>query len=155
MARTAASFCVFLTLVTLVTLVATVSFLAAAFRAAGFAAAFPPLAESFGFVAAFFAVFAGRRGLADFRTGVFAVVALWALGLDDDFALTARFAFFDAGLAFERDVDRLKLFVRLLLMGGISKGCSPVASSRSESPGAYHRRAAKSTSTSICGCFNL
>ena len=53
------------------------------------------------------------------------MVALLALGLDGDFALTARFAVFAAGFAFERDADRLKPFVRLLLMGGISKGCSP------------------------------
>jgi hypothetical protein len=46
------------------------------------------------------------------------------LGLEGDFALTARFALFAAGLAFERDVDRLNPFVRLLLMGGFSKGCS-------------------------------
>ena len=50
--------------------------------------------------------------------------------MDGDFAFTARFALFAAGLAFERDVDRLKPFVRLLLMGGISKGCSLDASSR-------------------------
>jgi hypothetical protein len=106
---------------------ATVTFFATAFRAAGFAAAFPALAAAvFVFAVAFFADFVGRRGLAVFRAGVFALVALWAFGLDDDFALTARFAFFDAGLAFDRDVDRLKPFVRLLLMGGISKGCSPV-----------------------------
>ncbi|HKG98159.1 MAG TPA: hypothetical protein VKA97_10110, partial [Pyrinomonadaceae bacterium] len=73
--------------------------------------------------AAFFAV----RGLtAALRATGFALVALLALGLAEDFALTARFAFFAAaGLAFEREADRLKPFVRLLLMGGISKGCSP------------------------------
>jgi hypothetical protein len=60
----------------------------------------------------------------------FAAVALLALGLDDDFALTARFALFAADLAFDRDVDRLNPFVRLLLMCGISKGCSLEASSR-------------------------
>ena len=59
------------------------------------------------------------------RASGLAAAALWALGLDGDFALTARFALFAAGLAFERDVDRLKPFVRLLLMGGFSKGCSP------------------------------
>ncbi|HET6976570.1 MAG TPA: hypothetical protein VFI24_09630, partial [Pyrinomonadaceae bacterium] len=43
-----------------------------------------------------------------------------ALGLEGDFALTARFALF-AGFAFERDVDRLNPFVRLLLMCGSQK----------------------------------
>ena len=57
-----------------------------------------------------------------------------ALGLEGDFALTARFALFAAGLAFERDVDRLNPFVRLLLMGGFSKGCSPEVSSRKIGP---------------------
>ena len=53
------------------------------------------------------------------------------MGLEDDFALTARFAFFaDAVFAFEREADRLKPFVRLLLMCGISKGCPPDVSSR-------------------------
>ena len=59
-----------------------------------------------------------------------AAVARFALGLDGDFALTARFVLFAAGLTFDRDADRLKPFVRLLLMGGISKGCSTVVSSR-------------------------
>jgi hypothetical protein len=63
-----------------------------------------------------------------------AAVALLALGLEGDFALTARFALFAAGLAFERDVDRLNPFVRLLLMGGFSKGCSLDASSRKIGP---------------------
>ena len=55
------------------------------------------------------------------RAGL-AVMARLAFGLDDDFALTARFAVFAAaGLALEREADRLKPFVRLLLMGGISK----------------------------------
>ena len=40
------------------------------------------------------------------------------MGLEADFVLTARFALFAAGLTFERDVDRLKPFVRLLLMVG-------------------------------------
>jgi hypothetical protein len=44
------------------------------------------------------------------------------LGLEADFDLTARFALFAAGLTFERDVDRLRPFVRLLLMGGNLKG---------------------------------
>ena len=70
--------------------------------------------------------FLAARSLTGFRAGALALVALWAFGLADDFAFTARFAFFAVGLAFERDVDRLKPFVRLLLMGGFSKGCSPV-----------------------------
>jgi len=57
-----------------------------------------------------------------------------ALGLEGDFAFTARFALFAAGLAFERDVDRLNPFVRLLLMTRFSKGCSPEASSRKIGP---------------------
>jgi len=40
------------------------------------------------------------------------------LGLEADFVLTTRFALFAAGLTFDRDVDRLKPFVRLLLMVG-------------------------------------
>jgi hypothetical protein len=118
-ARTAACFCVVLTLETTTFLVA------AAFRATGFAAAFFGLAVAFDFAAAFLA---GRSFAADFdavRADDFAAVALVALGLEGDFALTARFALFAAGLAFERDVDRLNPFVRLLLMGGFSKGCSP------------------------------
>jgi hypothetical protein len=73
--------------------------------------------------------------------------------LEADFVLTARFALFAAGLTFERDVDRLRPFVRLLLMGGISKGCSPLASSPWNWPAAYHRHTPKSTNTTICGCF--
>ena len=115
MARTAACFCVTLTL-------ETATFLApAALRAAGFGAAFFDLVVAFDFAAAFFA----GRSFAAVRAEDLAAVALLALGLEGDFALTARFALFAAGLAFERDVDRLNPFVRLLLMGGFSKGCSP------------------------------
>ena len=106
-ARTAASFCVFLTL-------ETGRFLAAALRATGLGAAFLALTAAFGFEAVFFA----ERGLTVFRAGGLAEVALLAFGLEADFALTARFAVFAVGFAFERDADRLKPFVRLLLMGG-------------------------------------
>ena len=98
---------------------------AAALRATGFGAAFLGFAVAFDFAAAFLA---GRSFAAVFdalRAEDLAAVALVALGLEGDFALTARFALFAAGLAFERDVDRLNPFVRLLLMGGFSKGCPP------------------------------
>ena len=128
-ARTAACFCVVLTLE------ATTFLAAAALRATGFAAAaFFGLAVALDFEAVFLA---GRSFAADFdavRTDDLAAVALVALGLEGDFALTARFALFAAGLAFERDVDRLNPFVRLLLMGGFSKGCSLEASSRKIGP---------------------
>jgi len=85
----------------------------------------------------------------------FAAEARLALGLAAaDLVLTARFAVFaGAFFAFERVGDRRKPFVRLLLMGGISKGCSPLSKQPLESPAAYHRPAPKSTNTSICGCF--
>ena len=124
-ARTAACFCVVLTL-------ETPTFLAAAARrAAGFGAAFFVLAVDLVSGLALAEVFLAARGLAAaLRASGLAAVALFALGLDGDFALTARFVLFAAGLTFERDADRLKPFVRLLLMGGISKGCSTEASSR-------------------------
>lgn len=103
-ARTAATFCVFLTL-------DAGTFLAAALRATGFGAAFLAFTATFGF-----AVFFAERGLTTLRAGGLAVVALLAFGLEADFALTARFAVFAVGFAFERDADRLKPFVRLLLM---------------------------------------
>ena len=111
-ARTAASFCVFLTL-------DTGTFLAAALRATGFGAAFLALTATLGFAAVFFA----ERGLteAGLRADGFAVAALLAFGLDAGFALTARFAVFAVGFAFERDADRLKPFVRLLLMAESQK----------------------------------
>jgi len=102
-------------------------------RATGFVAAFFGFAVDLDFAAVFLA---GRSLAAVFEAvrADFAAVALMALGLEGDFALTARFALFAAGLAFERDVDRLNPFVRLLLMGGFSKGCSLEASSRKIGP---------------------
>ena len=115
-ARTAACFCVVLTLETATSLAAVLRVTAFFALTAGLA-----LAE----------VFLAARGLAAaLRASGLAAVALFALGLDGDFALTARFVLFAAGLTFERDVDRLKPFVRLLLMGGISKGCSPWRAAR-------------------------
>jgi hypothetical protein len=116
-ALTAASFCVFLTL-------ETATFLAAVLRAAGFGAGLLDLAVAFGFAAAFRATALRATGLA--------AVARLALDLAAaGLALTARFAVFaGAFFAFERVGDRRKPFVRLLLMGGISKGCSLEASSR-------------------------
>ena len=117
-ALTAASFCVFLTL-------ETATFLAAVLRAAGFGAGLLALAVAFG-LAAFRAT--ALRGIA-LPAGLAAVARL-AFGLAGAFAaegfvLTARFAVFaGAFFAFERVGDRRKPFVRLLLMGGISKGCS-------------------------------
>lgn len=102
-ARTAACFCVFLTL-------ETATFLAATFRATGLGAAFLALGLA--------ALFLAALVLATLRAGALAVTALWAFGLEEAFALTARFALFAVGFAFERDADRLKPFVRLLLMCG-------------------------------------
>ena len=90
---------------------------AAALRATGFAAAFLVFALGRDFAAAFLA---GRSFAAD-RADDLEAAALLALGLEGDFALTARFALFAAGLAFERDVDRLNPFVRLLLMADSQK----------------------------------
>jgi hypothetical protein len=104
------------------------------------------LTAGLAFAALFFAAVIGLRA------GALAAVARFAWGLVEDFAFTARFA---EGFALERDVDRLNPFVRLLLMCGISKGCSPVASSRRNRPGAYHRSPPKSTSIRICGCFKV
>jgi len=87
-------------------------FLAAALRATGFGAAFLALTAAFGFVAVFFP----ERSLTALRAAGLAVAALLAFGLEAGFALTARFAVFAVGFAFERDADRLKPFVRLLLM---------------------------------------
>jgi hypothetical protein len=141
-ARTAACFCVVLTLDTVAT------FFGAALRATVFGAAF------FAFTADrdLAAVFLAAVGLAAFLAVDLAVVALLALGLEGDFALTARFVLFAAGLAFERDVDRLNPFVRLLLMCGSQKAAR-LKRAAVESPGAYHRWPSKSTETSICGCF--
>jgi hypothetical protein len=65
----------------------------------------------------FAAVFLAGRAFTALRAEALALTALVALGLAGDFAFTARFAVFaDAVLAFEREADRLKPFVRLLLM---------------------------------------
>lgn len=123
-ARTAASFCVFLPLGAVA--LGAVTFEAAALRANGFAVVLFALAGTFDFAAVFFAA-----AFTGFRAEAFAVMARLAFGFDGDLALTARLVVFaEAVLTFERDVDRLKPFVRLLLMGGISKGCSRLASSR-------------------------
>jgi len=105
-ARTAACFCVVLTLDT------GAAFLGAALRVADLGAAFRALTAAFALAAGFFgAVFRVLRA-----TGL-AAAALRALILEAGFVLTARFALFAAGLTFERDVDRLRPFVRLLLIG--------------------------------------
>jgi hypothetical protein len=155
-ALTAASLCVFLTL-------GTSGFFAAdALRATAFGAAFFALTGAFGLVAVFLAPLVFDTAFAAaLRAAGLAAVARLAVALTADFAaagfaLTARFAVFAAGrFAFERVGDRRKPFVRLLLMGGISKGCSPLSEQPLESPAAYHSFAPKSTNTSICGCFNL
>ena len=123
-ARTAACFCVVLTL-------ETVTFLAAARRSTGFGAAFFVLAVALVGDLALAEDFLAARGLAAaLRASGLAAVARLALGLDGDFALTARFVLFAAGLTFERDADRLKPFVRLLLMVGNLKRLLTLASSR-------------------------
>ena len=148
-ARTAASFCVFLTL-------DTATFLGAGFaavlRATGLGAAFLALTATLGFAALFFA----ERGLAAtvLRATDLEVVARLAFGLEAGLALTARFAVFAVGFAFERDADRLKPFVRLLLMWVNLKRLLTWREQPSERARAYHRSASKSTSTTICGCFN-
>jgi len=126
-ARTAACFCVVLTLDTAAT------FFGAALRATVFGAAF------FAFTAGrdLAAVFLAAVSLAAFLADVLVAVALLALGLEGDFALTARFALF-AGFAFERDVDRLNPFVRLLLMCGSQKAAR-LKRAAVQSAGAYHR----------------
>ena len=111
MARTAACFCVVLTLDTVAT------FFGAALRATVFGAAFFAFTAGRDLAAAFLAAV----GRAAFLAVVFAAAALLALGLEGDFALLARFVLFAAGLAFERDADRLNPFVRLLLMCGSQK----------------------------------
>jgi len=110
-ARTAACFCVVLTLETVAT------FFGAALRATVFGAAFFVFTAGRDLAAAFLAAV----GRAAFLAVVFAAAALLALGLEGDFALLTRFALFDAGLAFERAADRLNPFVRLLLMCGSQK----------------------------------
>ena len=140
-ARTAACFCVVLTLD------ARATFFGAALRATVLGAAFFAFAVDRDLATTFLAAV----GLAAFLAVGLAAAALLALGLEGDFALTARFALF-AGFAFERDVDRLNPFVRLLLMCGSQKAAH-LKRAAVESPGAYHRWASKSTETSICGCF--
>lgn len=142
MARTAACFCVVLTLDAVAT------FFGAALRAVVFGAAFLDLTADRDLAAVFLAVVCR----AAFLVVVLAAVALLALGLEDDFALTARFVLFAAGLAFERAADRLNPFVRLLLMCGSQKAAH-LKRAAVESPGAYHRCPSKSIGTSICGCF--
>lgn len=107
-ARTAACFCVVLTLET------AADFLGAALRATGLGAAFFALTADLDFAA----VFLEEADFTALRATGLAAVALRAFGLEADFVLTTRFALFAAGLTFERDVDRLKPFVRLLLMVG-------------------------------------
>lgn len=146
-ALAAATFCVFLTLGLTFP---TATFLAAAFRVAGLVAAFLALVVDLVLEAAFLA----GRALAGRRTAAFATGARFAFCFADDLAFTARFAVFAAdGFALERDADRLKPFVRLLLICGISKGCSPDREQPLESPEAYHTWTFKSTETSICGSF--
>jgi len=128
MARTAACFCVVLTLDTVAT------FFGAALRATDFGAAFFVFTAGRDLAAAFLAAV----DRAAFRAVVFAAAALLALGLEGDFALLTRFALFAAGLAFERDADRLNPFVRLLLMCGSQKAAH-LKRAAVESPGAYHR----------------
>src|SRR6185369_15357331 len=88
-ARTAACFCVVLTLET------GAAFFGAALRVAGFGVGFFALTADLALVAVFLAaVFTALRA-----TGL-AAAALRAFGLEADFALTARFAVFAAGLTF-------------------------------------------------------
>lgn len=117
-ARTAASLCVFLTLVT-------ASFLdcfGGALRLAAFATA---LATGFLLLTALEDVdFLTVLSFAGLRAADFAALARLALGFEV-FAFTERFAVLAAArLPVERAVDRRRPFVRLLLMCGISKGCS-------------------------------
>jgi len=96
------------------TLETAAAFLAGAvLRLATFAGAFLAFADDL-------VVFAGDRCLAGLREAVFAAVARFALGLAA-FALTARFAVFvDALRPAERDADRRRPFVRLLLIAHLS-----------------------------------
>ena len=129
------------------------TFLAAVLRAAGFGAGLLAFAAALGLDAVFRAAAFRAAGLAV----CLAALARFAFGFAATFfALTARFAVFAAAFfAFERVGDRRKPFVRLLLMGGISKGCLPNSKQPLESPAAYHSLAPKSTNTSICGCFKV
>ena len=70
----------------------------------------------FDFATDFVAVFLTARSLAGLREAVFAARARFALGLAA-FAFTDRFAVFaDAPRPVDRDPDRLRPFVRLLLI---------------------------------------
>jgi hypothetical protein len=126
-------------------------------RAAGFGTGLRAFAAAFGAVLGRGAALrvTALRAAALVTVGLAAAARL-AFGLAAaGFVLTARFPFFAAAFfAFVRVGDRLKPFVRLLLMGGISKGCSLLSEQPLESPAAYHSLAPKSTNTSICGCFN-
>ena len=85
-ARTAASFCVFLTLGLTF---AAATFFATAFRA-GFATTFLAFADGLALAVGFLVA----RSLAGLRTAVLAAAALLAFGLAGDLAFTARFAVF-------------------------------------------------------------
>ena len=130
------------------------TFLAAVLRAAGFGAGLLAFAAALGLDAVFRAAAFRAAALV---TVCLAALARFAFGFAATrFALTARFEVFAAAFfAFERVGDRRKPFVRLLLMGGISKGCLPNSKQPLESPAAYHSLAPKSTNTSICGCFKV
>jgi hypothetical protein len=94
----------------------------AALRVVGFGAGRLAFAAAFGLAA----VLRAAATFAVLRPAGLAVLLTAAV-----FALTARFAVFAVvRFAFERVGDRRKPLVRLLLMGGISKGCSRQASSR-------------------------
>jgi hypothetical protein len=119
-ARTAATFCVVLTLEAEVFFV--VAFLLATFGA-GFLLLVECLADA--------AFLVGRALAEPFRAAALEAVprdtvALFAFGFEADLALTARFAVFeDVRLTVVRADDRRKPFERLLLiLGLISKGCS-------------------------------
>ncbi len=120
-ARTAATFCVVLTLDV------EVVFFAVAFLLATFVTGFLLFVECLADAA-----FLVGRALAElFRAAALEAVprdtvALFAFGFDADLALTARFAVFeDARFTVVRADDRRKPFERLLLIFGlILKGCS-------------------------------
>jgi hypothetical protein len=85
-------------------------FAGAAFRATVLAGAF------FGLAADLAAVFLTGRSFAGLRDAAFAAGALFAFGFAA-FVFTGRFAVFaDAPRPVERDPDRLRPFVRLLLI---------------------------------------
>jgi len=125
-ARTAATFCVFLTLWTTVFL-ATAVLATAVFRTAALGATlatgfFVLAGAGFAFAVTFLpAVTFLLAGLTD--------VARLAFG-KEEVALATRFAVFAARFAVGRADDRRRPFVRLLLMSGISKRLLTVASSR-------------------------